>query len=222
MRRRLFLLEDDIELGETLVQFLREEGFEVTHAFDALEARDRLYEGSFDLWLLDVKVPFQSGIELLESLREEGETTPAIFITSLHGAEDAMRGFEAGADDYIRKPFALQELRARIEAVLKRRYGSSKRFVELGEGLRFDGEELTLYRGEERLPLKPKEARLLALLLQHRGRTVSRERIFETLWDYGETPSEGSLRTYIKVLRRHLGRERIETVKEVGYRYVSL
>jgi len=180
-----------------------------------------LYETRFDLWLLDVKVPFQNGIDLLAEFRRIGQDTPAIFITSLHGADDATRGFEAGCDDYIRKPFALKELLARIEAVIKRRYKIGNDAIVIDEKRRFDPMNFTLTVGGERIPLKPKEARLLALFLQHPDKTLNKEEIFDALWDYGETPNEGSLRTFVKVLRKHLGKERIETVKEIGYRYRS-
>jgi DNA-binding response OmpR family regulator len=219
VKPKILLLEDDLELSDTVAQFLRHNSFDVVQSFDAEDARTKIYETRFDLWLLDVKVPFQSGIDLLDEMRKEGSDTPAIFITSLHGVEDATRGFDAGCDDYIRKPFALKELKARVEAVLKRRYGSSDGSVPIAEDIRFDLLEYTLYKEGERVPLKPKEARLLALFLQHPDKTLTKEEIFDALWDYDETPNEGSLRTFVKVLRKHLGKERIATVKDVGYRF---
>ena len=221
MKPKILLLEDDMELSDTIAQFLRAKNYEVVQSFDGEDAANRMYEERFDLWLLDVKVPFQNGFELLTNLRERGDQTPAIFITSLHGADDATRGFEAGCDDYIRKPFALRELLARIEAVIKRRYPGGNEAIAIDDKHRFDPLDLTLTRGGERIPLKPKEARLLALFLQHPDTTLRKEEIYDALWDYGETPNEGSLRTFVKVLRKHLGKERIETVKEVGYRYVG-
>ncbi len=221
MKPKILLLEDDMELSDTVAKFLRAKGYEVVQSFDGNDAANKIYEKRFDLWLLDVKVPFQNGFELLKKLREEGDDTPTIFITSLHGADDATRGFEAGGDDYIRKPFALKELQARIEAVIKRRYPGSGETIAIDETHRFDPIDLTLTVDGERIPLKPKEARLLALFLQHPDKTLRKEEIFDALWEYDETPNEGSLRTFVKVLRRHLGKERIETVKEVGYRFCS-
>ncbi len=221
MKPRILLLEDDMELSDTIAKFLRTEGFEVVQSFDGEEAAEKMYESGFDLWLLDVKVPLQNGIDLLSEFRRIGQDTPAIFITSLHGAEDAMRGFDAGCDDYIRKPFALKELLARIEAVIKRRYPGANNTVIIDEKLRFDPIDFTLAFEGERIPLKPKESRLMALFLQNPDKTLRKEEIFSALWDYGETPNEGSLRTFVKVLRKHLGKERIETVKEIGYRYRS-
>ncbi len=222
MNTRIFLLEDDIELSDTLAAYLQRNGFDVVQSFDAQTASELLYESHFDLLLLDVNLPFENGFDMLARLRENGDDTPALFITARHGADDATRGFEAGADDYIRKPFALKELLARIHAVIKRRYNTQSHEIAIDTGIRFDPKNYTLHIHGERIALKPKEARLLALLLRRANRTVTKQEIFDTLWTYDEIPNEGSLRTFVKILRKHLGKSRIETVKEVGYRYVSL
>ena len=221
MKRKILLLEDDMELSSTIAKFLRSQGFEVVQSFDAQDAEEKIYEQHFDLWLLDVKVPFKNGIELLSELRNKQKDTPAIFITSLHGVDDATRGFEAGCDDYIRKPFALKELLARIEAVIKRRYACAKEVIPIDQKLQFDILNMELLVDNKPVSLKPKEAKLLALFLQNPNKTLTKEEIFEALWEYGETPSEGSLRTFVKVLRKYLGKERIETIKDVGYKYRS-
>jgi len=123
MRTRLFLLEDDTNLSDTIVEFLEEEGFDIETAYDGEEAEERLYENRYDLLLLDVNVPGINGFELLKSVRGRGVDTPAIFITSLNAIENLEEGYESGADDYIRKPFALKELLLRITSLLKRDFG---------------------------------------------------------------------------------------------------
>ncbi len=221
MKLKILLLEDDIELNDTITQFLTHEGFEIVQSYDANDAKEKVFEQSFELWLFDVKVPFQRGTDLLSELRQEGYDTPAIFITSLSSVDDVSRGFESGGDDYIRKPFALKELKLRMEAVVKRRYGTMEPRIRIDEIYSFDPLEKVLYGEDERIGLKPKEISLLALFLQHRDHILTKETIFETLYSYGEEPNEGSLRTFVKVLRHHLGKTRIETIKEVGYRFVS-
>jgi len=219
MRAKILLLEDDIDLSDTIAQFLKAHNFEVIQCFDGLEAEDRLYQESFELLLLDVKVPLKSGFELLKSLREDSKDTPAIFITSLNSSDDATKGFELGCDDYIRKPFALSELLARVEAVIKRRYNQIDKLIKIDEQYTFNPIDFTLFKDNKRVPLKPKEAKLLALFLRNPNRTLSKEEIFSYLWDYDETPKEGSLRTFVKVLRGYIGKEKIETIKDVGYRF---
>ena len=221
MKLKILLLEDDVELNDTITSFLTLEGFDVLQSFDAIDAKERVFESAFELWLFDVKVPFQSGIDLLKELRQEGYKTPAIFITSLSSVEDVSSGFESGGDDYIRKPFALKELKMRIEAVIKRAYGTTQQLIEIDDSHSFDVLEKVLYSADERIALKPKESTLLGLFLQHKNHILTKDMIFETLYSYGEEPNEGSLRTFVKILRHHLGKNRIETIKEVGYRFVS-
>ncbi len=220
MPRTLLLLEDDLQLNDTVKQFLEHHGYRVLSAYDAHQAKDLLYENPVDLMLLDIKVPYQNGFDLLAELRKQGDKRPAIFITSLHGVEDVSRGFDAGCDDYIRKPFALKELLVRIEAQLRKAYGEQKACIDIDETIRYYPEELILEIADQSVTLKQKEAKLLTLLLENQNTLLSYEQINHTLWEYDETPSAGSLRTYIKTLRAYLGKERIETVKNVGYRFV--
>ena len=220
MPRTLLLLEDDLQLNDTVKQFLEHHGYRVLSAYDAHQAKDLLYENPVDLMLLDIKVPYQNGFDLLTELRKEGDKRPAIFITSLHGVEDVSRGFDAGCDDYIRKPFALKELLVRIEAQLRKAYGEQKACIDIDETIRYYPEELILEIADQSVTLKQKEAKLLTLLLENQNTLLSYEQINHTLWEYDETPSTGSLRTYIKTLRAYLGKDRIETVKNVGYRFV--
>jgi len=131
------------------------------------------------------------------------------------------RGFDVGCDDYIRKPFALKELHVRVEALLKRRYGTHEEKIDLGHGLMFDIKESFLTRDNQRVPLKKKEANLLSLFLEYPNELLNYEKIYERLWDYDEEPSVGSLRSYVKTVRSFLGKESIETMKNVGYRFVK-
>jgi len=221
MTASILLLEDDLQLSDTVKQFLELKGYEVHCAYDGLQAQDIAYEKHIDLMLLDVKVPHLNGFEFLRSLREEGKEIPAIFITSLNSVEDVEKGFALGCDDYIRKPFALKELLVRIDSLLKRAYGTHDEKIELGNGFKFDTKELILLQETKRIPLKTKELKLLSLFLQHQNELVNYEKINETLWEYDEEPSAGSLRTYIKTLRAVIGKDFIETVKNVGYRFVK-
>ncbi len=221
MIQTLLLLEDDLHLSDTVKQFLEFKGYEVYCAYDGLEAQNIVYEKHIDLMLLDVKVPHLNGFEFLKKVRSEGKDMPAIFITSLNSVEDVEEGFTIGCDDYIRKPFALKELLVRVESLLKRSFGTHDEKVDLGEGILFDTKEMMLTEHNNRVPLKTKELKLLALFLQHTNELLNYEKINETLWEYDEEPSSGSLRTYIKTLRSTIGKEKIETIKNIGYRFVT-
>ncbi|PHS41044.1 MAG: two-component system response regulator [Sulfurovum sp.] len=221
MKANILLLEDDQQLSDTVKQFLEYQGYEVFCAYDGLKAQDLAYEKQIDLMLLDIKVPHQNGFDFLQTLRDDNVQTPAIFITSLNSVEDVTRGFDIGCDDYIRKPFALKELQARMEALLKRRYGTYEEKIDLGEGLLFDIQENLLTQDNQRVPMKTKEAKLLALFLEYPNELLTYDKIFEHLWEYDEEPSAGSLRAYVKTARTFLGKDNIETIKNVGYRFVK-
>lgn len=223
MATKILLLEDDFVLSEILIEFLQERGYQVTLCEDANIALETAYEHSFDLWILDVKVPHGNGFSLLKELRECGKNTPTIFITSLSSIEDLQNGYKAGCDDYIKKPFELLELQYRIETLLKRSFAhKDDEFVALPNGFRFGILRQLLYDAQgEVVTLTQKETLLLMLLLQNKNTYVSQENIFATLWEYEQEPSEMSLRAYIKNLRKILGKDCILNQRGRGYCYVG-
>ena len=220
MKAKILLLEDDVTLSETVVEFLEEQGYEVVPAYDGEEASEIIYESVFDLFLLDVNVPLLNGFELLKQKRDEGVKTPAIYITSLNSIDSLETGYNSGCDDYIRKPFVLKELLFRIETILKRGFfhETSPRIV-IGEDIEYDTDSNLLFVKGEKVQLNSKEASLLKLFLQHQNETVIHEVIYETLWSYEETPSENALRTYIKNIRKIIGKDKIVSIKKLGYRF---
>ncbi len=216
MSYKILLLEDDPLFAETIEDFLTEEEFSVSVVDDAKKALNRCYKGKYDLYIFDVKVPYMSGFDLLKELRNSGDDTPTIFITSLKEKENLSEGFRSGADDYLKKPVDLDELLYRIRAVLKRSVGDE--IVDFGE-FRFDMKRKILSKQDREIELNPKEAELLALLLKFRGKTVTKEMIFEALWSADEITSEGALRVYINNLKKVVGKERISNIRGVGYRF---
>lgn len=220
MKTKLLLLEDDPNLSESVSEYLEEQGYSVTCVYDAATAEDILYEQKFDLLLLDVNVPGGDGFSLLKNSRQEGNATPAIFITSRNAMCDVEEGFESGGDDYIRKPFALKELLLRIQTILKRNfYHNPTDALTLAEGVTYDIDNQILSVNGEIQNLQLKEHKLLKLFIQHRNELLAHEVIMEHLWDYDETPSDGSLRTYIKTLRKFLGKDSIVSHKRLGYQF---
>jgi len=221
-KSKLLLLEDDINLSETVKEFLEDEGFEVVCVYDGFEAEDVIYESSFDLLLLDVNVPGINGFELLKKIREKGDETPAIFITSLNSTDDLSSGYESGCDDYIRKPFALKELLLRVKSILKRGFFHKKEnIISLNEECFYDIDNSQLIKNGEKITLNNKEDKLLKLFLQNQNQVISHEKIYETLWGYDEVYSDNSLRAYIKNLRKILGKDKIVSIKKLGYKIIT-
>jgi DNA-binding response OmpR family regulator len=214
---RILLLEDDEVLSETLVELLESENFEVIHVSDGETALDATFMQHFDLLLLDVNVPFLNGFELLKSLRESGDMTPAIFITALTDVASLSRGFDVGADDYIKKPFDFDELSVRIHALLRKSYHTYANEIKV-DNFRFVIEKDELYHGADFVPLSPYELQITRLLFQHLNKTLLKEHLLDAL-NSGKEMSEGSLRVHINKLRK-IGLP-ITTLKGVGYRLAS-
>ena len=219
---KILLLEDDANLNETVTEFLEEEGHEVVSVYDGHEAQEKLYESKYDLLLLDINVPGMNGLELLKESREEGVVAPAVFITSMDSVDDLERGFKSGCDDYIRKPFALKELKIRVETLLKRSFfHESKELITIDENIAYDSKNGELVINGESISLGNKESRLLKLFVKKEGEVLAHERIYEHLWDYDEEPSDTALRTYIKNLRKIIGKDRIVSIKKQGYKFTA-
>jgi len=219
-KAKLLFLEDDPNLAESVTEYLEENGYSVTCVYDASTCEDVLYEHNFDLLLLDVNVPDGDGFSLLKNSRESGNHTPAIFLTSRNGMNDIEEGFNSGGDDYLRKPYELKELLLRIQTILKRNfYHPPAQTIDLDNGITYDIDNQILKINNTQLMLQSKEHKLLKLFLQHRGELLVHEVIMEHLWDFDEVPSDGSLRTYIKTLRKHLGGDRIVSHKRLGYQF---
>ncbi len=220
--KKILLLEDDMNLSETISAYLEEQDFEIISVYDGYSAQDAIYENTFDLLLLDVNVPDINGFEVLQDARERGIKTPAIYITSLNSMEDFEQGYESGCDDYIRKPFALKELLIRIETILKREFFHQKDSrIQIDENIFYDTQAHQLIIDEKPVTLNNKDAKLLQLFLKHQNELLTHEMIYAALWDYDEEISESALRTYIKNLRKLLGKERIVSLKKLGYRFTS-
>lgn len=220
MKTKLLLLEDDLTLSETVVDYFEEQGFEVIPAYDGEEAQDIIYEQKFDLFLLDVNVPSMNGFELLKTVRREGNMTPAIFITSLNSMTSLEEGFESGCDDYIRKPFELKELLLRVQTIIKREFSKTKdTLIKIDENITFDTRTNELIKDNQAVQLNFKEQKLLKFFLQNSDELLVHDRIYDYVWDYDEQYSDNSLRTYIKNLRKVLGKERIVSLKKLGYRF---
>ena len=182
-KAKILLLEDDLNLSETIKEYLEDEGFEVDTTYNSDEAYEKIYENSYDILLLDVMVPGINGFEILKKVRKENNI-PAIFITSLNSVDDLEKGYKSGCDDYIRKPFALKELKLRIETLLKREFDTKENLVKIDDNFIFDLNSSELFKDNKTVSLNQKEKRLLKLFLKNKNRVISHEEIYNKLWDY--------------------------------------
>ena len=211
----ILLLEDDRLFSETLQDWLEEEGYSVTPAYDPHSAFELCYSRRFDLYLFDINLPFQDGLQTFRQLKESGDETPVIFLTSREDRASLLEGFDVGADDYLRKPVDLEELSARVGAVLKRHRIQTE--AQIGRYVMDPRSRDLLLDGEpQRLGRKIYD--LLELLISRRGETVSNEEIRAYLWRPGEQSSDGAIRVYITRLKK-LFPDAVENIRGVGYRF---
>ncbi len=217
---KILYLEDDISLSETITEFLQDNQFDVTSTYNALDTIDKLYEQNFDILILDVNLPGMDGFEMLEKLREANIMIPAIYTTTYNSIEDLDRGYNIGADDYLKKPFALKELLHRINAVCKRSFNTHSYIVKLDDDITFDFQSNRLVQNDEEKRLTHKELELLKLLIKNKNLLVSLYTIYEYVWSPSETSSDSSLRIYINNLRKIIGKDKIINIKKQGYMLV--
>jgi len=213
----ILVLEDDQLFNETLEDFLEEEGYEVKTAMDPYSALEMSYKQVFDLYLFDVNLPYENGFDLLEKLRQSGDTTPAIFLTSREDKASLAEGFGKGADDYMKKPIDLEELLLRIQAVLRRQIRQERMVIG---PYSLDTVAKILYLEEEALEVTKKAVELLLLLLQAKGEVVSSQEIKNRLWAAGQSASDGALRVYVAQLKRYFP-DNISNIRGVGYRWIG-
>ena len=226
---KLLIIEDEVELAGTLHRGLTQEGYRVTLATDGASGFELATSLVFDFILLDVNLPDTSGFEICERLRNSGNTTPIIMVTARDEVTDRIRGLKGGADDYLPKPFAFEELLARMDAVkrrIERPAGSpiqSDGSLSVGD-LHFDPRTMTLTRGGTPVQLTVKEMGVLRLLMESPGTVISRTDILRAVWGIEDDPLTNIVEVYLSRLRRKLhalGPPVVENVRGFGYRLIA-
>ena len=219
---KLLLVEDDHEISELLSEVLSSEQYLVDVATDGEEGRDFVESCDYDLVLLDVMLPKLNGVELCRQLRAKKYQMPVMMLTAKDATEDQIDGLDAGADDYVVKPYKLGELLARIRALLRRKTVSVSPILEWG-GLCLDSNTCKVSYEGKGLKLTPKEYGLLELFLRNGGNLLSRSKILDNLWSFEEPPDENTVKAHMRRLRKKLSKagaadDFIETVYGLGYR----
>lgn len=215
---KILLLEDDPVLGEIVTDYLQQ--YYTTHrAFDTNDALHYLDTNHYDLFLFDINLPGQSGIAFLEELRAFNDTTPAMIITAYEDIAHLQKSFDAGAHDYIRKPFELEELKLRIEKSKILFHIEQETPIQLTEHLIYFPHRRIVSNGEKEISLRPKEGAILDYFLAHPKRLITSEELMHNIWTFDTLPSDATLRSYIRNLREIIGATKIITQRGMGYRY---
>jgi two-component system copper resistance phosphate regulon response regulator CusR len=216
---RILLIEDEDEIADFLVRGLREEGFTVERAADGEEGWHQLKTCTWDVVLLDWWLPGLEGLALLKRFRQTNQTTPILFLTARDAISDRVRGLDSGADDYLCKPFAFEELLARIRVMTRRQDRGHSTVLGYGD-LQLDLATHRAERGGNRLDLTAKEYSLLVFLLRHPGEVLTRTRIYEHVWDERYDGLSNTLEVHVMELRKKLeahGPRLIHTLRNRGY-----
>ncbi len=223
---RILLVEDDTRIAGALAETLRDRQYQVDLAEDGESGWNYLQSITYDVILLDVMLPKLDGIQLCQRLRQKGIQTPVLMLTARDSSNDKVMGLDAGADDYVIKPFDLAELAARIRALLRRGNTTAPPVLEWGN-LHLNPNNYQVFYGEQSLSLTPKEYQLLELFLRKPQRVLSRQQILDHLWSFEEPPGEETVKVHLKELRKKLRKagadpDFIETVYGMGYRLKNL
>jgi two-component system, OmpR family, alkaline phosphatase synthesis response regulator PhoP len=227
MEQKILLVEDEAGLRLTLQDRLRSEGYAVETAADGVQGLDKALEGQFSLVILDLMLPKKSGFDVCEELRQAGVSTPVLMLTARSQTMDKVLGLKIGADDYLTKPFEMVELLARIEALLRRSAGSVRTSSSYSFGsVRIDFRSTEVHRDGQMLALSAKEFQLLQYFIEHRGETLSREKLLHEVWDYQSTPSTRTVDVHVAWLRQKLEDDVrrpqwILTVHGMGYKFAG-
>ena len=213
---RLLLIEDDTLLGDGIRAGLTQEGYTVDWLRDGEAADNALKSEHFELMVLDLGLPRRSGLEVLKALRGRGSALPVLILTARDTVTDRVAGLDAGADDYLIKPFALDELTARLRALLRRQSGRAVNTISHG-AIVLDPEAHAVSRNGKPVELSPREFAVLQLLLEQRGKVLSKARLEESLYAWGDEVESNAIEVYVHHLRKKLGAKLIRTIRGVGY-----
>ena len=217
---RILVAEDERDLNEILCKKLRSEDYCVDGCFDGEEALDYLASVDYDAVILDIMMPKRSGLEVVEQLRRQGNQTPVLFLTARDSIDDRVTGLDAGADDYLVKPFAFDELLARLRVMTRKRGGERSNLFTIDD-LTLDIRSKRVERGGAELKLSAKEYALLEYLIRNKGVVLSRIQIEENIWGFDYEGSSNIVDVYIRYLRRKIDKDHpvklIHTIRGSGY-----
>jgi DNA-binding response OmpR family regulator len=215
---KILLMEDDPVLSDILLDFLSE-SFDIDYAFNADEVYKQMESNKYDIFIFDINVAGKTGLELLAELREFNDTTPTIMITAYTDTEYLKKAFELGAHDYIKKPFELEELKARIQNTQKLFNIESEKKIEISQSIIFSPELREIKNKDKIILLSQKDTDILLYFTNNAKRVITNEELTQNIWDFDSIPSDATIRSHIRTLRETIGKEKIQTLRGVGYKY---
>jgi len=215
---KILLMEDDPVLSDILLDYLREY-WNVDYAFDSKDVYTLLDTTRYDIFIFDINVLGKSGLELLKELREYNITVPAIIITAYKDTQHLKNAFDAGAHDYIRKPFELEELYARITNTQKIFNIENEIKIEISQNILFFPEKKEIINNTKHISISPKDNAILIYFLNNQHKIISNDELTQNIWDFDLLPSDATLRSHIRTLREIIGKDKIKTIRGEGYIY---
>lgn len=217
---KVLLLEDDNLLGDLLNDHLLDKGYNVTLCLNGQEALEYLIDEKFDLALLDLNTPIMSGLEVLKTIRDEYKSkTPVIILTAYQDTKHLKESFENGVDDYIKKPFDLEELDQRILKLCRQFSIEQNTDIKISDNISFDPESCKINLGYRNINIAQKERDILKYFCTHKNRVISSEELLQNIWAYDDMPTDATIRVYIKNLREIIGKDKISTIRGIGYKF---
>jgi DNA-binding response OmpR family regulator len=217
---KVLLLEDDPALNDLLTDHLLDKNYDVVQATNGQEALEYLIDEVFDFALLDINTPIMSGIEVLKTIREDYKNnTPTIILTAYQDTKHLKESFESGVDDYIKKPFDLEELDQRIVKLCKNFMIDESSSIQIDKNIEFLPELCQIKIEDKIKQIAQKERDILRYFCKHKNRVISSEELLQNIWAYEEMPTDATIRVYIKNLRELLGKDKIQTIRGIGYKF---
>lgn len=217
---KILVVEDEEDLNRVIVKRLKKERYSVDSAFDGREALEYIEASDYDVMILDVMMPVMNGFELVKLMREKRIDIPVLFLTAKDEIEDRVTGLNLGGDDYLVKPFAFEELIARIKVLIRQKHGKRSNILKL-DNLTINMDSMEVKRGDRAIDLTAKEYSVLEYLMQNEGHILSREQIENHVWDYDYEGSSNMIDVYIKNIRKKIEQDNetklIKTVRGLGY-----
>ncbi len=215
---KILLMEDDVVLSDILLDYLRE-SWKVDYAFNSQEVYKQLDSNKYDLFIFDINVTGKNGLDLLAELREFNNTTPTIIITAYTDTSYLKKAFELGAHDYIKKPFELEELNARIHNTQKLFNINNKFEISITQGIIFSPQLKQIITASQKFSLSQKDNDILSYIISNKQRVITNEELTQNIWDFDNIPSDATIRSHIRTLREMIGKDKIQTIRGIGYRY---